>query len=90
MAGAALLPARPRRRLPQSAPGTPQPPPPGQRFFQATNSVAQELSDWFQDPALLSDWLVQQQQRMIIMQPLEVSPFASDGLFSAGSVGGKN
>lgn len=57
------------------------------RFFQATNSVAEELSDWFQDPAILSEWLVQQQQRMIIMQPFEVSPFASDGLFSVGTTG---
>ena len=37
---------------------------------------------------MLSDWLVQQQQRMIIMQPLEVSPFASDGLFQGGTIGG--
>ena len=47
----------------------------GQKFFRATETAARELSDWFEDPAILSDWLVQQQQRMVFQQPLEVSPF---------------
>ena len=47
----------------------------GQKFFRATENAARELSDWFEDPAILSDWLVQQQQRMVFQQPLEVSPF---------------
>ena len=47
----------------------------GQSFFRATESAARELGDWFEDPAILSDWLVQQQQRMVFQQPLEVSPF---------------
>eukprot|EP00607_Mallomonas_marina_P008373 CAMPEP_0182424426 /NCGR_PEP_ID=MMETSP1167-20130531/10640_1 /TAXON_ID=2988 /ORGANISM="Mallomonas Sp, Strain CCMP3275" /LENGTH=268 /DNA_ID=CAMNT_0024604241 /DNA_START=743 /DNA_END=1552 /DNA_ORIENTATION=+ len=49
----------------------------GQRFFQDTEAVGKELADWFEDPMILSDWLVNQQQRMILRQPLEVSPFAS-------------
>ena len=42
----------------------------GQKFFQGTEEVARELNDWFQDPAMISDWLVNQQQRMILRQPL--------------------
>jgi hypothetical protein len=42
----------------------------GQKFFRVTKAVAQELADWFEDPALLSDWLVNQQQRMVFEQPL--------------------
>jgi hypothetical protein len=53
----------------------------GQRFFQGTSLAATELADWFQDPEILSEWLVNQQERMLINQPLAVSPFASDGLF---------
>eukprot|EP01041_Mallomonas_annulata_P011128 gene11127-23260_t len=49
----------------------------GQKFFQGTEQVANELADWFQDPVMISDWLVNQQQRMILRQPLAVSPFAS-------------
>ena len=53
----------------------------GQTFFQTTTQIASELADWFEDPELLSDWLVNQQERMITEQPLAVSPFASQGLF---------
>jgi len=49
----------------------------GQRFFQASEAVGKELADWFEDPEILSDWLVSQQQRMVLQQPLAVSPFAS-------------
>eukprot|EP00981_Chlorochromonas_danica_P007703 scaffold1869_cov163-Ochromonas_danica.AAC.15 len=49
----------------------------GQKFFTVTTSVAEELADWFEDPAMVSDWLINQQQRMIFTQPMEVSPFAS-------------
>ena len=42
----------------------------GQRFFQDTSKVAAELSDWFDDPTLLSDWLLDQQERMVFQQPL--------------------
>lgn len=41
----------------------------GQNFFSATESIAKELADWFDDPALLSDWLVSQQVKMIQEQP---------------------
>ncbi|KAJ1430048.1 hypothetical protein B484DRAFT_347895 [Ochromonadaceae sp. CCMP2298] len=58
----------------------------GQNFFQATKSVATELADWFEDPAILSEWLVGQQERMVFQQPLEVSPFAS----LSGSDGSKD
>jgi len=54
----------------------------GQRFFKDTEIIAKELADWFEDPELLSEWLVSQQQRMVLQQPLEVSPFASNGLFT--------
>ena len=54
----------------------------GQRFFENTEIIAKELADWFEDPTLLSEWLVSQQQRMVLEQPLEVSPFASNGLFT--------
>ncbi len=49
----------------------------GQGFLQSTSAVADELSDWFDDPTVLSDWLLEQQERMVITQPLAVSPFAS-------------
>ena len=49
----------------------------GQGFLQSTSSVANELSDWFDDPSVLSDWLLEQQERMVFTQPLAVSPFAS-------------
>jgi hypothetical protein len=55
----------------------------GQKFFQGTTLAATELADWFQDPEILSEWLVNQQERMVVNQPLAVSPFASDGLFKA-------
>ena len=48
----------------------------GQKFFRVSTSIAQELADWFQDPALLSEWLVSQQQRVVLEQPFAVSPFA--------------
>eukprot|EP01035_Chromulina_nebulosa_P018846 gene18846-24631_t len=51
----------------------------GQRFFQVTNQIGNELADWFEDPALLSDWLVSQQEHVILNKPLAVSPFASLG-----------
>jgi hypothetical protein len=35
------------------------------------------LTDWFEDPAILSDWLIEQQEHMVLGQPMEVSPFAS-------------
>jgi hypothetical protein len=41
----------------------------GQKFFQASNAIAEELADWFEDPAIVSDWLVKQQQRIILDQP---------------------
>ena len=49
----------------------------GQNFFRMTTSVAEELADWFEDPEILSEWLVSQQEKMIRNQPLAVSPFAS-------------
>lgn len=42
----------------------------GQKFFKATEAVATELSDWFGDPAYLSDWLMSQQEHMVVEQPL--------------------
>jgi len=48
----------------------------GDKFFRATKSVAAELADWFEDPTLLSEWLINQQQRSILQQPL-VSMFFS-------------
>lgn len=42
----------------------------GQRFFQVTNNIAQELADWFEDPALVSDWLVNQQEHVLLNKPL--------------------
>lgn len=47
----------------------------GQKFFRASTAVAQELADWFEDPAMLSDWLVKQQQRSILEQPLVHTSF---------------
>lgn len=42
----------------------------GQKFFKASTVIASELADWFQDPAIVSEWLVSQQQRMVLQQPL--------------------
>ena len=42
----------------------------GQKFFRVTQAIAAELSDWFQDPEYLSDWLVSQQEHMVLEQPL--------------------
>jgi len=42
----------------------------GQRFFQKTREIAAELDDWFQDPSILSEWLLEQQQHMVLGQPL--------------------
>lgn len=49
----------------------------GSRFFKATEGIAKELSDWFEDPQILSEWLVQQQEHSIKTMPFAVSPFAS-------------
>ena len=38
--------------------------------------LATELADWFEDPSILSDWLVEQQQRVVFESPFAVSPFA--------------
>lgn len=46
------------------------------RFFQLSRSIAEELADWFEDPSLLSDWLISQQQRVVFENPLAVSPYA--------------
>ena len=48
----------------------------GERFFQLSRKIAAELADWFEDPSLLSDWLVEQQQRVVFDNPFAVSPFA--------------
>ena len=48
----------------------------GERFFQLSRRIAVELADWFEDPTLLSDWLVEQQQKVVFDNPLAVSPFA--------------
>lgn len=42
----------------------------GQRFFQVSKTIATELADWFEDPAILSDWLVSQQEHGILNKPL--------------------
>jgi hypothetical protein len=42
----------------------------GQRFFQVSNGIAKELADWFEDPAILSDWLVSQQEHGLLNKPL--------------------
>lgn len=47
----------------------------GQKFFDVTKSVAEELADWFEDPAILSDWLLEQQERMVFSQPLVTQCF---------------
>ena len=49
----------------------------GQQFFSTSRGIANELADWFGDPTIVSDWLVEQQEHMVFRQPLEVSPFAS-------------
>jgi hypothetical protein len=49
----------------------------GQRFFDGTKTIATELADWFEDPSILSEWLLNQQEKMVISQPMAVSPFAS-------------
>lgn len=49
----------------------------GSRFFKATDGIARELSDWFEDPQILSEWLVEQQEHTIKTMPFAVSPFAS-------------
>ena len=51
----------------------------GERFFQLSRYIAAELADWFEDPTILSDWLVEQQQRVVFENPLAVSPFADLG-----------
>ena len=42
----------------------------GQNFFRATEVIAGELADWFDDPAILSEWLVSQQVKMLQEQPM--------------------
>ena len=49
----------------------------GSGFFKATSNIAEELSDWFEDPQILSEWLVQQQEHSIKTMPFAVSPFAN-------------
>lgn len=49
----------------------------GGNFFASTRAVAMELADWFEDPTVLSEWLLNQQEHMVFTQPLAVSPFAS-------------
>lgn len=49
----------------------------GQGFFKTTKNIAEELSDWFEDPQILSEWLVQQQEHSIKTMPFAVSPFAN-------------
>ena len=51
----------------------------GDNFFKTTEGVAEELADWFGDPTILSDWLLDQQERMLVQQPLAVSHFATVG-----------
>lgn len=38
----------------------------GQKVIQLTSLVTQELTDWFEDPSTTSDWLMQQQERMVL------------------------
>ena len=49
----------------------------GQKFFQTTQQIADELNDWLGDPEELSEWLTDQQQHDIFTKPFTVSPFAS-------------
>ena len=42
----------------------------GQKFFEASKTVAVELADWFEDPAIVSEWLLGQQEKMVFSQPL--------------------
>lgn len=48
----------------------------GQKFFQATGKIGAELADWFEDPALLSDWLVSQQEHGLLNKPLVSQQFS--------------
>mmetsp|Transcript_42905 Transcript_42905/g.134632 ORF Transcript_42905/g.134632 Transcript_42905/m.134632 type:complete len:597 (-) Transcript_42905:1037-2827(-) len=45
-------------------------------IFEMTRNVAEELGDWFGDPTIVADWLLAQQERVVLQQPLETSPFA--------------
>mmetsp|Transcript_8279 Transcript_8279/g.14621 ORF Transcript_8279/g.14621 Transcript_8279/m.14621 type:complete len:540 (+) Transcript_8279:186-1805(+) len=56
----------------------------GAPFFTSTKDIAVELADWFEDPTYLSEWLVDQQERMVLTQPLAVSPFAGTPLEGVG------
>lgn len=49
----------------------------GQKFFQTTQQIADELNDWLGDPEELSEWLTSQQQHDIFAKPFAVSPFAN-------------
>eukprot|EP00640_Fibrocapsa_japonica_P001555 CAMPEP_0113936784 /NCGR_PEP_ID=MMETSP1339-20121228/3582_1 /TAXON_ID=94617 /ORGANISM="Fibrocapsa japonica" /LENGTH=384 /DNA_ID=CAMNT_0000939335 /DNA_START=410 /DNA_END=1564 /DNA_ORIENTATION=+ /assembly_acc=CAM_ASM_000762 len=52
----------------------------GTDFFRSSRAIAEELADWFEDPTILSDWLLEQQEKMILNEPMEVSPFGSTPL----------
>jgi len=56
------------------------------RFFELTRLLAEEFSDWFEDPSITSQWLVEQQRRVILTQPFAVSPFAENPLGTDASV----
>jgi hypothetical protein len=38
-----------------------------QKIIQLTSFVTQEIDDWFEDPAATSDWLIKQQERMVLI-----------------------
>lgn len=38
----------------------------GQKVGQLSSAVRQELSDWFEDPSTTSDWLIRQQERVVL------------------------
>lgn len=42
----------------------------GEKVLEGSRFVAKELADWFEDPAILSDWLLNQQDRMVFNPPL--------------------
>ena len=42
-------------------------------IFRMTGQVAQELSDWVGDPTIVSDWLLAQQERVVLQQRRDVA-----------------
>ena len=48
-------------------------------------AIASELSDWFEDPAIISDWLLEQQERMSDEHSLPLG-FYNDGFDDSESV----